>query len=588
MDEFAGGVLGQYRIDSLIGRGGMGDVYLAHHERLNRPCALKILRPRLSADPELRERFIREAQAAARLDHPNIVTIYDAGEDEGIAYFAMQLVEGQPLASLIRSGTVTIAEAIDIMKDVAAALDSAHESDLVHRDVKPANIIVMPDGTAMLTDFGIVHLRPDAQLTATGQLLGTPAYMSPEQIAGGEITPQTDVYQLAVVAYELLTGALPFRATEPAALLVAHLHEPPVPVDERVDDLPAAVATTLNQALHKLPAERPETASAFVDALDAALAGTEAILLSDTGRRSSSLDRFQSTTVPRRPRRARFGITPLRVALGAASIVVVVGGVIAFAVLTRPDGSSEGEAARSPTATIEASETPTPEAAVVGTEAALTEGGADTPILPDRAQQQDVDVVLPNPDEPPERADVMGSFEVSELWPPAIDGVREYDDDGSPRMLLEEPDVSVTRMTLGANFSNGSSYLEVSLLSNPPFYAEQCLLTRVNAAASAGYSLCLTSEAETFAFYFNDEIGEGFRVELLPPEVRLGTNLPSDWNALEIRAADDRLWFLINDALIGAAIHDGPRFGEIGATAWREGDQPFEIGWGVLSVLDLR
>ncbi len=118
---------------------------------------------------------------------------------------------------------------------------------MVHRDVKPANIIITSDGTAMLTDFGIVHLRPEAQLTITGQLLGTPAYMSPEQIAGGEITSRTDVYQLAVVAYELLTGALPFRATEPAALLVAHLHEQPVPIDERVDDLPSAVSTTLER-----------------------------------------------------------------------------------------------------------------------------------------------------------------------------------------------------------------------------------------------------------------------------------------------------------------------------------------------------
>ena len=581
MDDFVGDVLGQYRIDSLIGRGGMGDVYLAHHERLDRSCALKVLRPQLSADPELRERFIREAQAAARLDHPNIVTIYDAGEDEGIAYFAMQLVEGQPLSALIRSGDVTVADAISIMKDVAAALDSAHKSGMVHRDVKPANIIIMPDGTAMLTDFGIVHLRPDAQLTVTGQLLGTPAYMSPEQIAGGEITPQTDVYQLGIVAYELLTGALPFRATEPAALLVAHLHESPMPADERADNIPPEVATTLSHALHKLPAERPETATSFVDSLDAALSGKEAILLSDSGRRSSSIDRFNDTTVPRHRRRIR--LTPLRIALAAVIVIAVAFGAFAIWSFFGSDGGNEGQA-ELPTPT--SAPTPVPTATQESVATPVDEG--DEAALPPESPEPDLMRVEPNLLEPPMRGEVVSSYDVSELWPPELEGIFETVVDGIPRMVLEAPDASATRLALGANYGDGSAYLEVSLLSNPPFYAEQCLVARVNASSTAGYSLCLTSTAETFAFYFNDETSPGLRVELLPPEIRLGTNLPADWNALEIRAIDDHLWFLINDMPLGAAVHDGPRFGEIGATAFREGDQPFEIAWGVLSVLHLQ
>jgi hypothetical protein len=200
---------------------------------------------------------------------------------------------------------------------------------------------------------------------------------------------------------------------------------------------------------------------------------------------------------------------------------------------------------------------------------------------------QDITLVRPNPDAPPAQGEVVDSYDVGELWPPNREGVSEYEDGGSPRMLLEAPDVSVTRTTLGANYSDGSAYLEASLLSNPPFYAEQCLLARLNAVATSGYVLCLASTAETFAYYFDDELEPGLRVELLAPEVRLGTNSPGDWNVLEIRAVDDHLWFLINDMLIGAAIHDGRKFGEVGVTAFREGDQTFDIGWGVLATLEL-
>ena len=579
MDEFAGGRLGPYRIESLIGRGGMGDVYLAHHERLDRRCALKILQPRLAADRELRERFVREAQAAARLNHPNIVTIYDAGEDDGVAYFAMQLVEGEPLTALIGSGGLSTEASIAIVRDVAAALDAAHRGGLVHRDVKPANIIVASDGTAMLTDFGIVHLRPEAQLTATGQLIGTPAYMAPEQIAGGEITPQTDVYQLAVVAYELLTRELPFSATEPAALLVAHLHEAPVPADQRVVDIPPAVSSTLNRALHKVQEERHATATDFADALASALSGqtVEPTAARKLTRRPKS--RFDDTTTPSKP--ASIAARFLSVRNGVAIAVVAValaGGIAVWSLLLHNPGSNDAES--TPTLSAAAGETATGQGVqdVAGVAATPTE----EPVEPN------VTLVGANTASPPSRTEnIVNSYDMLTLWPDELDGTTEFEDDGSPRVRLEDPEITVRKHTLNAGLADGSAYLEASLLTDPEGYADMCLLARFDTATTSGYALCFSSQGETFAYYFDESRGEGLSVDLLPAEIRAGVNPPTEWNALEMRFIGDRIWFFINDTLLGAVTHDGPRTGEIGATAYRDGSAPHTCGWGPLGTLEI-
>jgi hypothetical protein len=477
---------------------------------------------------------------------------------------------------LIQAGSLSTDAALAIVRDVAAAIDAAHAGGLVHRDVKPANIIVTPDGRAMLTDFGIVHLRPEAQLTATGQLIGTPAYMAPEQIAGGEITPQTDVYQLAVVAYELLTRELPFSATEPAALLVAHLHEAPVPADERVADIPPAVSSTLNRALHKLPEERHATATDFVDALASALSAQCLKPPTASDSRRGPASRFDDTTTPKKP--ARIASRLLTARNGVALLVIalaIVGGVAAWSLLV--DDSDPNDADSTPTLAAAAGETATERSGV---------GAAPTPT--EDPGELDVTLVGTNTTESPLRTEEpVSSYDMLDLWPDDLDGATEFEDDGSPRVRLEGPEVTVRKYTLNEGLEDGSAYLEASLLTVPEGYADMCLLARLNAAATSGYALCFSSERETFAYYFDESRGEGLSVDLLPPEVRSGIDQPQEWNELEIRFIDDQIWFFINDTLLGAVTHDGPRRGEIGASAFRDGDAPHTFGWGPLATFEI-
>ncbi len=565
MDELRGRTLGPYELGELIGRGGMGDVYHAYHARLDRHCAIKILRPQLAADPELRERFIREARAAARLDHPNIVTVYDAGEADGVAYFAMQFVAGEPLARLNRSGSLSVDSAVAIVHDIAAALDAAHEIGLVHRDVNPANIIVSLDGSAKLTDFGIVHLQPDAQLTLTGQLLGTPAYMSPEQIAGGEITPQTDIYQLAVVAYELLTRELPFYATEPAGLLVAHLHEAPVPADERVGTLPPAVTATLNRALHKLPEERHLTALDFAESLQSALAGNKAVPLAPPARPRLPSSRFDATTRLDEPGGFASRILTRRNGLVfAVTTVALIIGVAVWVMAREGSGGSEV--------------TPT-----------LLSVAADTATTAPTNAAADLALVGPNTDPAPQRSeDLIHSYDMFEIWPPELEGAVQFEDENSGSgVRLEAEGVTVRKHSLGAEFTDGSAYLEATLNSRPDPYGEVCLLARFDVTTISGYALCFSSEAETFAYYFNESLDPTMSLDLLPPAQRAGMNLPWEWNALEMRFRGDQIWFLVNDTLLGAVTHAAPAGAEVGGSAYRDGTTPHEILWGPLATFGI-
>ncbi|HSA57880.1 MAG TPA: protein kinase [Gemmatimonadaceae bacterium] len=262
-----------YELDREIGRGGMGIVYKARDRRLKRLVAIKVLPPELSFRSEIRTRFLREAETAAQLSHPNIVPIYSVDEQNGMVYFVMALVEGENLAvRLHRQGAIDAEESRRVLLEVARALDYAHQRGVVHRDIKPDNILIQQDGRVLVTDFGIARAvteGADARLTATGMAIGTPAYMSPEQSMGERtIDGRSDLYSLGVVAYQMLTGELPFDAQSTPALLVKHLSERPTPIEERRPDLPLDLGRAVMLCLEKEPANRFPSAGALAVALE--------------------------------------------------------------------------------------------------------------------------------------------------------------------------------------------------------------------------------------------------------------------------------------------------------------------------------
>ncbi|HTK49193.1 MAG TPA: protein kinase [Gemmatimonadaceae bacterium] len=263
-----------YELDCEIGRGGMGIVYRAKDRRLKRQVAIKLLPPELAFRSEIKSRFLREAETAAQLSHPNIVPIYTVDEQEQLVFFVMAYINGDNLAKRLHErGVLTIDETRKILREVADALAYAHERGVVHRDIKPDNILLdVQSGRPMVTDFGIARAMDsegDSRLTATGMAIGTPAYMSPEQAAGErEIDGRSDLYSLGILGYQMLTGEPPFTASSTPAMLVKHISERPIPVDQRRSDVPPDLARSVMMLLEKEPANRFPTASALVAALD--------------------------------------------------------------------------------------------------------------------------------------------------------------------------------------------------------------------------------------------------------------------------------------------------------------------------------
>jgi len=264
-----------YELDREIGRGGMGIVYKAKDRRLKRHVAVKLLPPELAFRGEIRSRFLKEAETAAQLSHPNIVPIYSVDERDGLVYFVMAFVDGENLAARLHSqGRLDSTESRRILKEVAEALAYAHERGVVHRDIKPDNILLCADddGRVMVTDFGIaraVSEGSDSRLTATGMAIGTPAYMSPEQSMGErDIDGRSDLYALGVVGYQMLAGELPFNAPSTPALLVKQISERPTPLDVHRPDAPPDLARAVMMLLEKDPANRFPSADALVTALD--------------------------------------------------------------------------------------------------------------------------------------------------------------------------------------------------------------------------------------------------------------------------------------------------------------------------------
>ena len=263
--------LAGYRVEEQLASGGMGVVYRATQLSLDRTVALKVLAPHLSSDAEFAERFRREAALQARLEHPNIVTVYETGESEEGLFLAMQFVEGTDLKRLIEAGDLSPEHALRILEQVAAALDAAHEGGLVHRDIKPQNVLVDGRGRAYLADFGLTKSSGSRGITRTGAYLGSLDYVSPEQVRGDEVTSATDRYAFAAVLYEALAGEVPFPRETEAALLYAHVSEPPPRLSERRPGLPPSVDDVLARGLAKDPAGRYPTATQLIRDAQAAL-----------------------------------------------------------------------------------------------------------------------------------------------------------------------------------------------------------------------------------------------------------------------------------------------------------------------------
>jgi tRNA A-37 threonylcarbamoyl transferase component Bud32 len=263
-DPRVGTQLGEYRIESLLGRGGMSVVYLAEHVRLKRKAAVKLLSPELAEDPTFRARFVSEWERLAQLDHPNIIPVFEAGESDGFLYIAMRYVRSTDLKGLIEhEGRLDAQRSVSIIAQTASALDAAHQQNLVHRDVKPANILIAtgagPEGTdhVYLSDFGLTkHTESQSGLTQTGHFMGTIDYVAPEQISGKGVDGRTDQYALGCVLYQCLTGRVPFPREEDTASLFAHLQDPPPKVTEARPDLDPDIDGVIERAMSKSKDDR--------------------------------------------------------------------------------------------------------------------------------------------------------------------------------------------------------------------------------------------------------------------------------------------------------------------------------------------
>ena len=307
-------IAGRYELEELVGSGGMSNVFRAHDRLLERTVALKILHEQYTRDEDYVERFRREARAVAQLTHPNIVTVIDRGEQDGRQFIVFEYVDGENLKELSARGPLDAREAIGLALQVAHALSFAHARGLVHRDVKPQNVLLNDDGQAKVTDFGIARSLDVHGVTQTGTVLGTSDYIAPEQARGQKVDPKTDIYSLGVVLYELLTGEVPFSGDNFVAVAMRHVSEPPPSVLEHRPDCPVRVDLAIQRAMAKDPADR----FASMDELCAEL---EACLAELDGRDGEGATMI--VPPPPRPRRTRPQRERRRFPVGIALIVLL-------------------------------------------------------------------------------------------------------------------------------------------------------------------------------------------------------------------------------------------------------------------------
>ncbi len=272
--------INQYRVTQLLARGGMAEVYIAEDTELKRTAVLKVMLPALANNPTFHERFRREAQATARLEHPNIVRIYGTGvTPDKRPFLAMQYIPGgslqQRLQQLASQGqTMPIGQILHIARQIAAALQTAHDHGITHRDLKPSNILLGTDGTPFLADLGLAAMQSASRLTRTDQIMGTPHYMPPEQITGGTVNGRSDLYALGIILYEMLTGTVPFQGNTAIMILHQHVNDPPPSLLLRRPGLPQPLYTLVERCLQKQPEQRYQTAQQVVAILDQLLSTT--------------------------------------------------------------------------------------------------------------------------------------------------------------------------------------------------------------------------------------------------------------------------------------------------------------------------
>ncbi len=321
---------GRYRLESRIGSGGMSTVYRAHDETLERFVAIKLMNREVATDSDQLERFRREARAVARLSHPNIVHVIDAGEDENRPYIVLEYIDGETLKERIhRLGRLEIPEAVAYCVEVARALGAAHANHVVHRDVKPQNVLIDHEGTAKVTDFGIARTLEEEGLTADGRVLGTTDYVSPEQALGQHVTGQSDLYSLGVVLYEMLTGELPYRGENQVAVAMQHVRETLPDVRLQRPEVSAALAAVIERATSKDLSHRYADDSEMIADLESALALETNRAGSADGQVTAVLDTLPPQTRRRVPftvrhRSRSFAVLAMVAALVAAGVIVAI------------------------------------------------------------------------------------------------------------------------------------------------------------------------------------------------------------------------------------------------------------------------
>ncbi len=325
-------VAGRYELEELVGSGGMSSVFRAHDALLERKVALKILHEQYTSDEDYVERFRREARAVAGLSHPNIVTVIDRGEQDGRQFIVFEYIDGESLKQLVdRTGPLPVDQAVGLTLQIARALAFAHQQGLVHRDVKPQNVLLNDDGRAKVTDFGIARsLDVQQGMTQSGTVMGTSDYIAPEQARGERVDEQTDVYSLGVVLYELLTGEVPFPGENFVAVAMRHINEPPPSARERRPDVSPRLDAAIKRAMAKEPGDRFGSMGDFVGELEAALdVGPD----EDTG----------TIVLPGRPRRRRRILRPLLLLLLALAVLGAIAGA-AYLAKRSSDHKSGGAA----------------------------------------------------------------------------------------------------------------------------------------------------------------------------------------------------------------------------------------------------
>jgi serine/threonine-protein kinase len=367
---------GRYRVEDVLGRGGMASVYLARDAELERPVAVKVLAEHLADQPDFRDRFLREARLAAQLSHPNVVQVFDVGEEDGKPFIVMECVEGSTLAEELKErGRLEPEEVVDVALQICGGLEHAHAAGLVHRDIKPQNLLLRPDGTVKIADFGIARAAETTRLTQIGSVLGTAAYLAPEQALGEEVTASADIYSLGCVLYELLAGRTPYIFQTLPELAVKHREETIEPLRELRPEISKRLEAAIMHALARKPDYRPESAAAFAEELAMAspdpptrpiplASGTAATQVLGSPTQTETRPLRAAAPARSRGRRApRFHRNPwLVLALVVLALAAAV--AIGIAVATSGDGSG-GSQPSSPSSSVE----PVPPASDAATEA---------------------------------------------------------------------------------------------------------------------------------------------------------------------------------------------------------------------------